>query len=229
MNLSLRYQAVIFDLDGTLIDSAPSILDSFEIVLKRAGIQPLVPFNDSLIGPPLRQTLVKLTGITGDADIDTLVEYFKESYDTVGFQATRVYDGVEELLAALAGKQVQMAIATNKRKIPACKIINMLGWEYYFTVVGSLDDRTPPHPDKAALIGAVLSEMGVDVAASVYVGDKPEDGEAANANQIPFIAAGWGYGAWVDEMLKPGWIHMSSSIEAMETLIVEREQHAYQV
>ena len=215
-----KYQTVIFDLDGTLIDSAPGILHSFENTLKRAGISPCVSLNESLIGPPLRQTLVNLTGITDDSELDTLVELFKDSYDTEGYRNTRVYDGVEELLKYLAARHIPMAIATNKRRIPTLKIIELMKWDHYFQVIGTLDSN-PSHANKAALIGSLLGEMTVDAGTCVYIGDKREDGEAADANQMPFIAVGWGYGEWGPEMMKPGWIHISTFVEAMETIIVE--------
>jgi len=205
MNSKFPYQAVIFDLDGTLIDSAPSILASFESALKRGGVQPLVPFTDALIGPPLRQTLINLTGISDDSVLDALIEYFKDSYDSEGYLATRVYEGVEELLTSLSARHIPMAIATNKRKIPTLKILNHLGWESYFKLVGSLDSINPPYPDKGALISALLDEMGVDAATSVYAGDKLEDGEAAKANKMHFIAAGWGYGDWGEIKIQSGW------------------------
>jgi len=218
MRIKTILQAVIFDLDGTLIDSAPSILSSFESMLKRVGIQPLVPLNKTLIGPPLRQTLVNLTGISDVSGLNTLVEYFKESYDSVGYKATRVYDGVQELLVALSDKQVPMAIATNKRIVPTLKIINLLGWEHYFKVVGALDSQFPPYSNKAALISYLLDEMAVDAAASVYVGDKWEDGEAAEANGVRFFAGAWGYGTWDSGTIATGWHLIGSPSHLAEKL-----------
>lgn len=210
INQPLQFQVVIFDLDGTLIDSAPGILYGFESVLKRAGIKPLVPISKSLIGPPLRQTLATLTGINEDAELDTLVEFFKDSYDSDGYQTTRVYDGVEELLAFLANKHIPMAIATNKRKVPTFKILEFLGWESYFLETGTLDSTNPPYPDKTVLIGTLLTKLGVATETSVYIGDTQGDGEAAEANQMPFIAVGWGYGAWRTEAMKDRWHYAGS-------------------
>jgi len=205
MNSKFPYQAVIFDLDGTLIDSAPSILASFESALKRAGVQPLVPFTNSLIGPPLRQTLSNLTGITNDAELNTLVGYFKDSYDSEGYKSTRVYDGVEYILAPLSEKMIPMAIATNKRKVPTNKILDLLGWSSYFEIIGTLDSITPPYPDKATLIGALLDEMSLDTSMTLYVGDKREDGVAADMHSMSFIAAGWGYEDWGEIKIHSGW------------------------
>jgi phosphoglycolate phosphatase len=210
MNRTLPFQAVIFDLDGTLIDSAPGILYGFKSTLKRAGIKPLGPISKSLIGPPLRHTLATLTGINEDAELDVLIEFFKDSYDSDGYQTTRVYDGVEELLAFLANKHIPMAIATNKRKVPTLKILEFLGWESYFRETGTLDSTTPPYPDKAVLIGTLLNKLGVAAATSAYIGDTRGDGEAAEANQMPFIAVGWGYGTWRIEDMKDGWHYAGS-------------------
>jgi phosphoglycolate phosphatase len=198
-------QAVIFDLDGTLIDSSPSILECFGLVLKSAGLQACLPLSDSLIGPPLRQTLINLTGLTDTTVLDKLVESFKAIYDTEGFKATRVYDGVEALLEYLSEKSIPLAIATNKRRIPTLKIIEHLGWGKYFCTVGTLDTPTPPHSDKAALIRFVLSEMEIAGEKTLYVGDKWEDGEAATANGMAFCAAEWGYGEWNPGQLQQHW------------------------
>jgi phosphoglycolate phosphatase len=213
------YKAVIFDLDGTLIDSAPSILSSLGSALKRAGIQSLVPLNESLIGPPLRQALTTLTGISTEAELDILVEYFKDSYDTEGYKTARIYDGVEELLRSLADKQIPMAIATNKRIVPTLKIINLLGWEPYFKVVGALDSQSPPYSNKAALIRSLINEMAVDAATSVYFGDKWEDGEAADTNMMPFVAAGWGYGEWEHSLAAYEWAVLDSPADVCRLLL----------
>jgi phosphoglycolate phosphatase len=98
-----------------------------------------------------------------------------------------------------------MAIATNKRRVPTLKILKYLGWEQYFTIVGTLDMCSPPHPDKGSLIKYLLQVMERDGKASLYVGDKREDGEAAQANGMAFVAAGWGYGEWDSAKMPIGW------------------------
>jgi len=210
------WQAVIFDLDGTLINSSPSILNCFKSVLHEAGLQPRVPLNDSLIGPPLRQTIINLSGVTGSDLLDRLVENFKSCYDTEGYKATCVYEGVETMLSYLSAMEIPLAIATNKRRIPALKILEQLGWGKYFHIVGTLDTPATPHANKAALIKFLLNEIGVTGERSLYVGDKTEDGEAAAANNMSFCAAGWGYGEWNEAEMSLGRYLLNSPEELIQ-------------
>ena len=212
------YKAVIFDLDGTLIDSSPSILRCFGDILNEAGLQPLVPLNDTLIGPPLRQTLINLTGRSENDLLDRLIDSFKACYDSEGYKATLVYEGVEAMLERLAEYGIPLAIATNKRSIPTLKIIEHLGWEKYFRIVGTLDTPAPPHANKAALIRFLLNEIGAAADTSLYVGDKYEDGEAATANNMAFCAAGWGYGEWDVKEMPPRWYVVKSAQEFVQII-----------
>lgn len=219
MKAPSRYQKmVIFDLDGTLIDSAPSILECFAAALREANLQPVLPLDSTLIGPPLRQTLMNLTGLPAGETIEQLVEGFKNAYDSVGYQASRVYPGVEELLAALASNSTPMAIATNKRLTPTLKIVEHFGWHRYFRVVGALDNPASPSPDKTALIKSILADCQVAAPNASYIGDKHEDGVAAAANGVPFCAACWGYGAWDAAALAPGWALAASPAQLTEML-----------
>lgn len=210
------YQSVIFDLDGTLIDSSPSILECFKCVLEEAKLKPVVPLDNSLIGPPLRRTLKNLTGLADGDALEELAVSFQKIYDTEGYRATHAYPGVEELLSEFLSLRIPMAIATNKRRTPTLKILEHLGWEHYFRIVGTLDTPLIPHPDKGALIGWVVDEIGADAGASLYLGDKFEDGEAASANGMPFIAAGWGYGDWDGVDMPADWHLVRSPQEITE-------------
>lgn len=187
------YTHVLFDLDGTLIDSAPSILAGFAAVLREHQLTPVRPLDESLIGPPLPETLMNLTGITDPERIPALVDTFKASYDTEGYRATRVYDGIAELLRSLHQQGVYLAIATNKRLQPTRQILEFLGWADYFQAVYALDMTTPRLPHKTAMLTALLSEQAIPRDRAVYIGDKPEDGHAATANGVPFIGVNWGY------------------------------------
>jgi len=200
------YQHILFDLDGTLIDSAPAILASFRDAFTQSGITPARPIDESIIGPPLMETLQLLSGSQDPALIIRLADAFKASYDTEGYKATVAYDGANAMLANLAAAGLSLSIATNKRIHPTRLILEHLGWSSYFAHVYALDLRTPRLPDKAAMIGCLLAEQSIPRDSAVYIGDRSEDGESADANGLPFIAATWGYGSLGAAEMRRGWM-----------------------
>lgn len=203
---------IIFDLDGTLIDSAPSILAGFEGALNIHGIAPVVPLTDKLIGPPLKDTLSRLTGITDPEKIQALAESFKAYYDATGFKASGVYPGIPAMLEALSRLGFRLHIATNKRLNPTLKILDYFGWASWFDQVYALDKQTPAYANKGAMLAGLMATHGITAAEALYVGDKAEDGEAAGENQLPFVAVAWGYGNFTGE--EPGWtlVHEASQL-----------------
>ena len=200
-----RYSHILFDLDGTLIDSAPAILASYREVFEQTGIAPVRSIDESIVGPPLTETLQLLCGSSDSVLIGRLTEAFKASYDSEGYKATADYAGVGELLAELAGAGLSLSIATNKRIHPTRLILRHLGWLDYFRHIYALDLFSPRLPDKAAMIARLLADQGIPKEQAIYIGDRSEDGESADANGLPFIAATWGYGSLAPDETRAGW------------------------
>lgn len=200
-----RYQHVIFDLDGTLIDSAPAILESFRTVFAETGRVPVRPIDASIIGPPLLETLALISGSQDPALLRDLATRFAASYDTAGLLSTTAYAGVDEALRQVHRAGMTLHIATNKRIFPTRRILAHLGWEALFEHVYALDLFEPRLPDKTTMIGRLLSDQAISRDAAIYVGDREEDGLAAEGNHLPFLAATWGYGALAPAELRPGW------------------------
>jgi phosphoglycolate phosphatase len=120
---------IVFDLDGTLIDSAPSILASMQAAFDGVGLVPCAALTPALIGPPLVQTLrALLPEGAGEQALPALVEGFKRHYDAIGYQQTTVYPGVQDMLQALVHMPLRLHIATNKRIAPTRRIVEHLGW-----------------------------------------------------------------------------------------------------
>lgn len=189
---------IIFDLDGTLIDSSPSILAAFKGAFLKANLQPMKPLTPEIIGPPLKETLKNLLGENDVEKIDQLAEFFKESYDTEGYKQTQVFAGVEHLLAELS-KTKPLYIATNKRIKPTLLILKHLGWQPYFKGVYALDMPEAAAKNKAELIAYVLKTHAIQTTEAIYIGDRVEDKKAALANHLSFCYAKWGYDAQVDD------------------------------
>ena len=194
-------KAIVFDLDGTLVDSAASILWSLGQAFADCGLSPNLPLNATLIGPPLREILRRLCGDGCDQVVlDQLVAAFTRHYDGLGYRKTRPFDGVEPMLTALANAGVALHIATNKRAMPTRLILDHLGWGTLFERVYALDIFEPALPDKATLLARLLTDAGLGAGDCAYVGDRAEDGQAARANRLRFFWAAWGFGADFDAM-----------------------------
>ena len=214
-----RYPHILFDLDGTLIDSAPAILASFREAFACTGVTPVRSIDESVIGPPLTETLQLLSGSNDPALIGQLADAFKASYDSEGYKATAAYAGVGELLAQLAAAGRQLSIATNKRIHPTRLILAHLGWLDYFSHVYALDLFTPRLPNKAAMIARLLADQNIARDQAIYIGDRSEDGESADANGLPFIAVTWGYGSLTPAEMRPDW-RAAAQPEALGALLL---------
>lgn len=188
------FHSIIFDLDGTLIDSRAAILNAFGKALAEKGIQPRIALSAVRIGPPLAETLRELTGSSDEALLDSLAEHFKAHYDSTGYRASEVFAGIPELLAALPATGARCFLATNKRIAPTRLILNHLRWEHCFEAVYALDCQTPRLPDKSTMLARLITEKVLNAQDTIYVGDTPEDQTAASANGLRFAAVTWGYG-----------------------------------
>ncbi len=191
--MSRTIDTVIFDLDGTLVDSALGILQSFTLTFQTLGLHPVQPLTRSIIGPPLREALRFLAGNVPLDVIDQLVDTFKTHYDTSGFLATQAYPGVALMLNHLSNAGLPLFVATNKRQNPTEKIIEMLHWRHYFQAVYSLDSLRPEPASKAELIRRMVDIFSLRADSTLYVGDRHEDGSAASQAGVLFFHATWGY------------------------------------
>lgn len=201
----LKAPDLIFDLDGTLIDSAPSILACMKDTVLAAGLGPTHPLDARLIGPPLMTTLARITGLADAEALSSLAAAFKARYDDEGLRSTRPCPGIPEVLRQLHEHGTRLHLATNKRMRPTCAILDLLDWNRWFTSVYTLDRASPGYADKSAMLGHLLRENGITSANAAYVGDTREDGLAAASNGLHFIAADWGYGDFDDWLGVGSW------------------------
>jgi len=203
--------SILFDFDGTLIDSASSVLAALRHALASADIKPCCPVDPSIIGPPLRMTLAKLAGTDDTALIDRLAAAFREHYDSDGYKHTDVYDGVPTMLQALNEAGIALYIVTNKRIAATQRILDHLCWQPWFTAVYALDALQPPAPNKPNLVGTVMRTHALPSSHTWMVGDSEEDRRSAETNGLRFFAARWGYGgAGGDGLTQPAELTLAA-------------------
>lgn len=117
----------------------------------------------------------------------------KLTIDEQGFKQSTYFVGIPELLNELKKNGQNLYIATNKRLIPTYKIINYLEWKNYFNEIYTLDTFNPNLKSKTGLISKILELNNFDIADTIYVGDRNEDANAAQFNNLEFMMAKWGY------------------------------------
>ena len=152
-----------------------------------------MPLTTELIGPPLEATLRKLTKIEDQVTIGNLINSFKNEYDSDGYKATILYDGVIEMLEAFAKVGIKLYLATNKRIDPTRKILNHFSLHSYFLSIYTPDVGAIRFKSKSEMLTAMLKRESLNIAESFYVGDIQADYEAAKYSGINFIHAQWGY------------------------------------
>lgn len=166
----MNVHSFIFDLDGTLIDSAPSILASMKVAFDEAGIQPARPLTHELIGPPLAQTLTSLLTEATFGALPGLIEGFKRHYDESGYRETRFYEGVPAMLSELRRMQLRLYVATNKRILPTRKIVEHFGWTSLFEELYALDYFVPAVPNKTAMLQRLHQTLPENGGGAIYKG-----------------------------------------------------------
>ena len=191
--MTARPQLVIFDLDGTLTDSARGIVSSFRHALAQIGAP--VPDNPDLaglvVGPPMHQTL---RGMGLGEKADAAIAAYRADYTARGWVLNEVFDEIPELLADLRAAGVRLAIATSKSEPIAKKILEHFGLDDHFEVIGGAS------PDgvratKADIVAHVLSQLDPVPEHVLMVGDRAHDVDGASHHGIDTVVVEWGYGA----------------------------------
>ncbi len=181
----------IFDLDGTLVDSAPGITGCYRAALGGMGYElPADVGVAAMIGPPLLDVCRFLLARCGDARAAELARRYRALYMEWGWSECALYPGIAAALATLADSGADLHVATAKRTVYALRMLDRLGIAARFASIRGSEDGGA-FDDKAVLLADVL-RGGAGPAA--MVGDSRFDIAAARANAIPAVAVAWGYG-----------------------------------
>ena len=181
---------VLFDLDGTLVDSAPGIWASVRFAVAELGLpEPTSEQLRAMVGPPLQDGFALVFGLAG-ADVDRSVAAYRAHYTAGAMLDAPVYPGIPELLARLSAAGATLAVATSKPEPFGVRILTHVGLIAAFASVhGATFDGAVRHKDQVVAAALARHPGRRD---PVLVGDRAQDVLGAAAHGLPCIGAGWG-------------------------------------
>jgi phosphoglycolate phosphatase len=189
--------AVVFDLDGTLVETAADLQAHVNAVLGELGRPELELADVRLLvgdgaGTLLRRGLEASGGVPEGVDLDLLYRRFLERYTADPARRSTVHEGVIGVLERLQAQGLRLGVCTNKPQAPSERLLAALGLDRFFqAIVGG--DAVPAKKPDAGHLSAVLERLGVTPARAVMVGDSNHDVVAARALGVPCILVSFGY------------------------------------
>ena len=192
----MTYTAVLFDLDGTLVDSAPGIFHCFEHTFRMMHRE--APSREAMrpfLGPPLEETFRDSLGMTGD-DLQRAVAIYRAEYAAGGAITAELYPGVIEVVRAVRAAGIPVALATSKVESGVRMVLRHFELDEDFDVLGTAsdDDVRSAKADVVRFALDALDEAGADISRVVLVGDRIHDVEGAAIHGVDSVLVQWGYG-----------------------------------
>jgi phosphoglycolate phosphatase len=209
---------VLFDLDGTLTDSKPGILNCLEKTLLSHNVPWEGPL-DRFIGPPVETWTKELLPYGSEEARAALSRDYQSCYDREGWAENSVYQGIPELLKALVTQEIALYVCTSKPEHFARRILEKFELAEYFIAIHG------DHPDfanhsKVDLMAHLLQEESLDPTHTWMVGDRKFDLEAAHANGVHVIAVSYGYGS-IDELVAGNPVAVCATPAEVLAVLVE--------
>ena len=212
---------ILFDLDGTLVDSLPGIEFSVREAFKSCRL-PLA--NESLremIGPPIRTILSQAGNVKEESSLDTLERAFRASYDGEGWRKTVCFPAAGQVLRRMHGRGHRLFVVSNKPRHISLQILERERLLQYFEAIVTRDSRLPDYRGKEEMIGALLADRVITVEDCVMVGDTSEDARAAASAGINFVWMSHGYGTAVQMSSVPAVPKVDSLSQLLPLLLKE--------
>lgn len=221
-NPSAPPDIVLFDLDGTLTDAAPGIVNGMRIVFDRFGIeQPGETTMRTYLGPPLAATWREHYNFT-DEQITEALAIYREYYHDVGMFENELFDGIPELLQQLNNDDVILATATSKPDFSATRIIEHFGLRDHFAFIGAAN-LEGTRDSKSLVIEHTLEKLNAKSTTHriLMVGDRHHDVHGAREHGIDTIGVLWGYGD-ADELTDAGAIALAERPQDLGAHLLSR-------
>lgn len=210
-----QFSCILFDLDGTIVDSAPGITATLAFTFEKLGLPIPTPAElVAYVGPPILDSFRDLAGFTPEQSLRALEIYRVQYLKTGVFDAT-VYPGIPEVLKAIRAHDVPLSLATSKPETPATLILEHYDLLKYFDVItGASDDEK--RSAKADVVEEALKRLtdhGADISRPVMVGDRHHDVVGAAAHEVPTVFVRWGYGSPVEEVGTIGVVDTAAELQ----------------
>lgn len=191
--MSQQFDVVIFDVDGTLLDTSEGIKSSVKYTVEKHGLSGLSDeVMDTFIGPPIQDSFAKIYGLNGDI-LQELATTFRNQYKDYDLLKAKPYDGIYEVFDELSKRGIKLAIATYKRQDYAVTIMKHFGFDRYTDIIYGGDHENKLK--KRDIIKKCLTDMGVtDLKKAVMIGDSDNDAIGAENIGTEFIGVTYGYG-----------------------------------
>ena len=216
---------VVFDLDGTLVDTAPDLINALNFVLDREGMPPLpLASARNLIGAGARKLIERGLEAGGGAvtvgELDRMMRDFIDYYAEHIADESRAFDGLEAALDDLERRGFRFAVCTNKLEWLSKLLLDRLGMTHRFAAICGADTFGVAKPDPA-ILHQTIARAGGQSPASVMVGDSGTDIGAARRAGVPVVGVSFGYTDVPIAELRPDRLigHMSDLPEAVESLL----------
>ncbi|MDB5606573.1 MAG: phosphoglycolate phosphatase, bacterial [Bradyrhizobium sp.] len=221
-------RTVVFDLDGTLVDTAPDLINALNFVLDREGLPP-VPLHSArtMIGAGARRLIERGLELEGRAasleDITRLTSDFIDYYAAHIADASRPFDGLERTLDDLQASGYRFAVCTNKLEWLSKLLLDQLGLSSRFSAICGADTFGVSKPDPA-ILQQTVTRAGGQLSSAIMVGDAGPDVGVARRAGIPVIGVEFGYSEVPIADLKPDRLisHMRDLPAAVESLMLQR-------
>lgn len=209
---------ILFDLDGTITDSYPAITTSFLYAIKDYDVTLTDDELSSVIGPPLKESFMRLVGADPFEAWDLTLKY-REFYNTSGMYNCKVYEGIEDCLKALKGAGKRLAIATSKPEPQSVEILKHFDLLKYFEFVAA-DDNNYSRPTKEEVIEYALELLNhPNVKDIAMVGDRKYDIVGAKSLGISGIGVTFGFGS-TKELKDAGADYIVNSAKELKELLI---------
>lgn len=209
---------ILFDLDGTLTDSAEGITKSLQYGLNKLGIHvENIKDLEIFVGPPLANAAMEYYGLTQE-QADLMLIYYREKFKSEGIFQNKVYEGIPKLLFKLKNNGNKCGLATSKPEVFAVQILEYFHLDQYFDFIigNTLDDQ---RPTKSEIIRCALEmAKGYDLSEVFMVGDRKYDIQGAKENGIKSIGVSYGYGS-KEELEAAGADAIAASVSELEKIL----------